>query len=177
MFSPVFMRVQDAQGRDVDLFQRPVLSGSGGVRSKVFRPAEEKEKVVDLTSFREPYEGAEFVHRFEPGTYTVTFHFSIGRPQGRLLGSGVTHLVEPRVFGPRKSNTVTFTVRAAKLPPPEAAESLIRKAEALTAESKADEAVDTYKRAVLGLSDQKRIEEVIFSSHAAHRMELSSPFH
>jgi hypothetical protein len=159
--SPVFLHIQDAQGHDVDLFQRPVVEASGGVRSKVFGPAQPQDKIIDLTSFREPYQGAEFVHRFEPGTYTATFHFSIGWPRGNLLGSGTVHLMEPRIFGPKRSNTVTFTVRPAKPASPEEAAALIRKADALVAESKANEAVAAYKRAVLALTDQARIEAVI----------------
>jgi hypothetical protein len=159
--SPVFLRVQDAQGREVNLFQRPVVEASGGVRSKVFGPAQPEDKIIDLTSFKEPYEGAEFVHRFEPGTYTATFHFSIGWPRGHLLGSGIVHLMDPRIFGPKGSNTVTFTVRPAKPASHEEAAALIQKADALVAESKANEAVAAYKRAVLTLTDQARIEAVI----------------
>ena len=159
--SPVFLHVQDAQGHDVDLFQRPVVEYSGGVRSKVFGPAEPQDRIIDLTAFKEPYEGAEFVYRFEPGTYTATFHFSIGWPCGHLLGSGIVNLMDPRIFGPKCSNTVTFTVRPAKPASAEEAAALIRKADALVAESKANEAVAAYKQAVLALADQERIEAVI----------------
>ena len=159
--SPVFLRVQDAQGREVNLFQRPVVEASGGVRSKVFGPAEPQDKIIDLTSFKEPYEGAEFVHGFEPGTYTATFHFTIGWPRGHPLRSGMVHLMDPRIFGPKCSNTVTFTVRPAKPASAEEAAAQIQKGDALVAESKANEAVAAYKRAVLALTDQARIEAVI----------------
>jgi len=159
--SPVFLQVQDAQGREVNLFQRPVVEASGGIRSKVFGAAQPEDRIIDLTAFKEPYEGAEFVYRFEPGTYTATFHFSIGWPRGHLLGSGMVHLMDPRIFGPKCSNTVTFTVRPAKPASPEEAEALIKKGDALVAESKANEAVAAYKRAVLALADQARIEAVI----------------
>lgn len=156
--SPDHLRVQDAQGRDVSLFHRPVSGFDNRVRSKVFVTA--KERTADLTSFVEPYHGIEFVNRFEPGTYSVTFYFSFDWPhQDNCIEP--EDFAYPCVWGPKKSNTVTFTVRAAESKPSVNIDALFEKGGELVAKSKANDAVRTYKQVILNTVDQQLIEKAI----------------
>ncbi|MHC4251140.1 MAG: hypothetical protein ACYS9X_18625 [Planctomycetota bacterium] len=158
LLTPDRLRVRDSDGRDVNLFRRQVTGFDGLIRSKVF--ATTKERTIDLTSFVEPYHGMELVNRFAPGTYSVTFHFSYAWPhQDDVIGP--EDFVHPCVWGPMKSNTVTFTVRPAEDARPVDVDSLFREAERSVAASDADGAVRAYKQVVLSTDDQKVLEKAI----------------
>ncbi|MFO8014196.1 MAG: hypothetical protein R6X20_12930 [Phycisphaerae bacterium] len=151
--SVLFLRILDEAGNEVNPFLYPVSGPDGVIRSKVIYGIEKQ--TIDLTSFREPYYGTEFVYPFEPGTYRVTYYMHA------FLHQTMPDLFEKRRLGSRTSNTVTFTVKPAD--PDEAADpdALQGEAERFLDQGKPNEAVRAWKRVVLHADDQETIAEAI----------------
>jgi len=152
-FSVLFLHILDEAGNEVNPFKYFVSGPDGVIRSKVIYGIEKQ--TIDLTSFREPYYGTEFVYPFEPGTYRVTYYMHA------FLHQTMPDLFEKRRLGSKTSNTVTFTVKPAD--PDEAADSAALRVEAerLLAQGKPNEAVRAWKRVVLRADDQETIAEAI----------------
>jgi len=155
LFSVTQLLIQNQDGREVNPFIYPVSGGSGGVRSKVFYDLEKK--TIDLTAFVEPYHGQEYVFRFKPGMYRVTFYLHSDWDQSRTESG----FIGPRWLGSRTSNTVTFTVKAAPPDKRPDLKVLLARAEELIDQNKPNEAVRAYKRAILHTRDQATIQKAI----------------
>jgi hypothetical protein len=152
-FSVLFLRILDEAGNEVNPFKYPVSAPDGVIRSKVIYGIEKQ--MIDLTSFREPYYGTEFVYPFEPGTYRVTYYMHA------FLHQTMPDLFEKRRLGSRTSNTVTFTVKPADPDKADDVEVLRGEAERLLDQGRPNEAVAAWKRVVLHADDQPTIEKAI----------------
>ncbi len=154
--TPEHVRIVNDRAEEVNTYLTPV-SGTYYMASISF--ASETSRTIDLTSFAEPRNRTEYVHRFAPGRYTATFHFSVGYPEWKKPFHSVRK-IGPRVWGAKKSNTVSFEVRASDAPRAETG-VLISRASGLAKEKRWDEAVAAYKRAIIGMSALASIREAI----------------
>lgn len=152
-FNVLNLRIVDDDGNEINPFLYPASGSDGNVRSKVIYGIEKK--TIDLTAFVEPYYGREFVYRFKPGTYRVTYYMHA------FLDSPAHKIFENRRLGSKTSNTVTFTVIPADGTEPVDLDTLRDQAEGLVTQGKANEAVQAYKRVILHTSDQPTIEKAI----------------
>jgi len=155
-FTPEFIRVQDENGHEVNLFTRPVSGSSGGRHGMYMRRF--AERVIDLTSFVVLQPGVEYVNEFAPGRYTATFYFDSDTmadwtdfPYGYVL---------PRVFEGRTSNTLEFTVLPKREKWPSYAE-LHARAWRKIEKGQGEEAVQLLKRAILQTRDLDEIRLAI----------------
>lgn len=158
LFCPRYVRVQDSEDEEVNLFVSPVTDTDGSIRSKCF--GNHSKGQMDLTSFIELSHGIEYVYRFRPGRYIATFHFSAELPD---LDNRFRHhnLAYSRLWGERHSNTVSFTVsRPKRAERPDTAD-LFAHASEMVAADRANDAVKIYKRIVWGSDDQPTIQRAI----------------
>ena len=155
LFSPTHLKVEDDRGREVNLFTQPVTTQTGGIRSKVFYGL--KEKTIDLASFVVPYHGIEFVRRWEPGAYRVTYYFYADLDEA----AEPVDFMRPHVFAGQSSNTVTFTVKKAEGGKPPDTAAMMAAAAGFVEKNRANDAVEAYKRVVLASHDQAAIQRAI----------------
>jgi hypothetical protein len=155
LFSPTHLKVEDDRGREINLFTQPVSTQTGGIRSKVFYGL--KEKTIDLASFVVPYYGIEFVRRWEPGAYRVTYYFYADLDEA----SEPVDFMRPHAFASQSSNTVTFTVKKAEGGKPPDTAAMMAAAAGLVEKNLANDAAEAYKRVVLASRDQATIQQAI----------------
>ncbi len=148
ILTPAHVRIVDERGKEVNTYLRPV---SGHFYMTSIWPSGETSNTIDLTDFREPADGTEYVWRFAPGKYRATYHFRVGYPEWKEPFHSVRE-TSPPVWGPRKSNTVSFEVRASGGSKADTA-ALLDKASALAVEKRWDEAVSVYKYAIVSTAD------------------------
>jgi len=152
------LRIQDERGCDVNPFLTPVCAGDGVVRSKIDTTLDGV--TFDLTCFLLPYDGIEYVCRFAPGRYTVTYYFVVGTgagfapPQWEMLATS-------RQWGRLHSNSVAFTVLPRAREEPAGSVGMLGLVKALLARREANRAVDACKRIILASSDERTIFEAI----------------
>jgi hypothetical protein len=176
LFSPERIRVQDAQGREFCLFRHPVSQGDGHVRSKVF--AGLRTATVGLTSFVEPYDGADYVCPFPPGRYSATFHFTREHQD-----SGDCREIEDRLlpcaWGSRKSNTVSFTVVPRKSEQRPNAEEAFRAVSVDIDAGRGEQAVERLRDLLVGGADPQTtrtaIEQILWIRRSSPWDEDSFP--
>ena len=168
LFTPSRLRISDEKGKDVDFLAYPVSGTDDVIRSKLWGSI--KEKTFDLTSFTDPYYGVEYIYRFPPGKYTITYYFYSN--SRKPIGVGSSHLDGECRWGKLHSNTIPFEISERKPRMPIDTEELFRKASKLIDENKPEEAVGEFRKIVASTSDfptvRRAIENIIIIRHLVH---------
>ncbi|MHC4250387.1 MAG: hypothetical protein ACYS9X_14760 [Planctomycetota bacterium] len=182
--TPWHVRIVDSRGEEVNILTRSLGGGHLYLAPVNRLPT----KTFDLTSFAAPFSEEDYVWRFAPGRYSVTFHFSVGWPEWRKPFEGVREL-GPREWGSKTSNTVSFEIRETPPPSPERVRAMLDEAARLAEGARAldvatswpekdartREAVDVLKRVIVISSDLATVLEAVRRIGAVRADERFDP--